>query len=415
MADDTHETKIVISGDANGATNALSRVMSSLKGVRNAVTGVMKTLGMINWAVQAVQMMIDGYKKLTEWVHRAETEAKRLREELAKTNYESSVINAAEAYKKLNKELAETLRLEKDRQAIARQRKNTSRDLEDARAEQNKQLEIAALDPNDPEYDQKKKAIANKYARKQSSTAAARAGEDNRERMNSLLGEAALKDKEAQRLQNESDRAWKIVDTATEAKWRTGMDLRSAEKSGKGVEEAKRKDDEAQAALNKAYDFAAGIDEQKKKTEAEADRLRRDSAELMGGGSAAKIRDSARQQQLTNEENEEKAKAAREAAKAEEDARKKEADDKARAAKERTNAENAAKLDKARDLNSFAERLAAQEGVSTNRLSAMGLGSGVQGGSGVASDVKKLVTLLEEEVRATKENKPGDAAAVYGD
>ena len=68
MADETHETKIVISGDANGATNALSRVMSSLKGVRNAVTGVMKALGMINWAVQAVQMMIDGYscKRVTK-------------------------------------------------------------------------------------------------------------------------------------------------------------------------------------------------------------------------------------------------------------------------------------------------------------------------------------------------------------
>ena len=49
MADNTHETKLVISGDASGATSALSRVkdlvgkglIGTLHGLREAVSKVM--------------------------------------------------------------------------------------------------------------------------------------------------------------------------------------------------------------------------------------------------------------------------------------------------------------------------------------------------------------------------------------
>jgi hypothetical protein len=42
----------------------------------------------------------------------------------------------------------------------------------------------------------------------------------------------------------------------------------------------------------------------------------------------------------------------------------------------------------------------------------MGLGSGVSGGSSVANDVKRIIDLLQEEIKATKENKPTDTTSV---
>ena len=50
----------------------------------------------------------------------------------------------------------------------------------------------------------------------------------------------------------------------------------------------------------------------------------------------------------------------------------------------------------------MASGMAGADAVSANRLTAMGLGSGVSAHGGVAGDVKKLVDLLKEEIAATK-------------
>ena len=69
------------------------------------------------------------------------------------------------------------------------------------------------------------------------------------------------------------------------------------------------------------------------------------------------------------------------------------------------------------ELGGFADRLAATEGVSQNRLTALGLGSGVDGRAGIAGDVKKIVDLLKEEIAATKDNRPerSDGVAIVGE
>jgi len=78
-------------------------------------------------------------------------------------------------------------------------------------------------------------------------------------------------------------------------------------------------------------------------------------------------------------------------------------------------AEEAAKFRQNREA--FAERMAATEGVSQNRLTALGLGSGVEARGGIAGDVKRIVELLKEEVAATKDNKPErtDGVATVGE
>ena len=52
-----------------------------------------------------------------------------------------------------------------------------------------------------------------------------------------------------------------------------------------------------------------------------------------------------------------------------------------------------------------------------NRLTAIGLGSGVEARAGIAGDVKKIVDLLKEEIQATKDNKPyhSDGVATVGE
>ena len=53
---------------------------------------------------------------------------------------------------------------------------------------------------------------------------------------------------------------------------------------------------------------------------------------------------------------------------------------------------------------------ASADAVSENRLTAMGLGSGVSAqGGGVANDVRKIIDLLKQEIEATKQIKPGEA------
>lgn len=467
MADNTHNTKIVISGDASGATGALNGVkdlltngvVGALHGVRSAINRVMQAFGLFGLAINGIKLAVDGFKKLHEWMHRAETAAKALREELAKSNYENAVARAAYAYKKLNKNLEEANRLEKERSAILAARKTTERDVEDADTERRKQLEISRLDPNAKNYAEQKKEIERRYEIAASDTKRARANEDTRAEAKSLYDQAAAKDRDAALLEKEWKRANAITDTAVERKWKAGMEARS------GDEGAKKRAKEAEEDFRKAFDFAAKIKEEMEKASKEAESLRRQAAEKAGGNLAANIRNDAEKQRI---ENEAKAEAAEKKRKDDEDAkrdneknakeqktrdqnledkslaRKKEEDlaalnpsspDYERQKKEiERTYESRAAADKVKRAENETDRKAAEEeertilirhdreraeeraglasglferaasfdGVSQNRLTAMGLGSGVSATGGVASDVKKLVDLLKQEVEESK-------------
>ena len=462
MADQTHETKIVINGDATVAVNALKLVSSNVSRVINTVKGAFSILGRINWVIGGIQTLIEWTKKAHEWMHRAETAAKALREELEKSSYENAVARAADAYKKLNKNIEEANRLEKERNAILAARKTTERDVEDADVERKKQLEISRLDPNDGNYAEQKKAIERRYEIAASDTKAARANEDSRVEAKSLYDQAESKDREADRLEKEWKRADAITEVAVERKFKAGMEARS------GDEGAKKRADEAEEAFKKAFDFAAKIKEEMEKARKEAESLRRQAAEKTGGNLAANMRNEAEKMRI---ENDAKAEAAEKKRKDDEDA-KHEADKAAKAAKEqKTRDQNLADKTLARqkeeDLAALnpaspdyerkkkeveytyaakelenkaaraendtdrqaaeeelkalnirygtekrndaieqgmdvADRAASFDGVSQNRLTAMGLGSGVSASGGVAGDVKKLVDLLKQQVEESK-------------
>lgn len=144
MADNTHETKLVISGDASGATSALNRVkdlvgkglIGTLNGVREAVSKVMGAFGLFGLAVQGVQALIEGYKKLHEWMKRAAKAAAEMR--IAAIFKDAAdamdrLISRQETYNKLLKEELADLSRRKELQNIEEsgkeQRENEKREI----------------------------------------------------------------------------------------------------------------------------------------------------------------------------------------------------------------------------------------------------------------------------------------------
>lgn len=478
MAENTHNTKIVISGDDSGATGALNRVKGLLNGgvvkalgsVRSAINGVMRAFGLFGLAMQGIQIVIEGYKKLSEWMHRAETAAKALREELAKASYEAAVLRADEAYKKLNKDLAESLRLEKERSKILADRKTTGRDIEDADAERRKQLEISRLDPNAENYADQKKAIERRYAIAASDTKAARAREDNNAAAKELYDQAKGKDSEA-------DRFRKLYamnrQNAKVAEWNAQkFRIESDEKGDAADEKAKKWAEEFKKASKAAEEFKEKMVAARK----EAASLRRLAGEKAGGNLSANIRNDAeklaiennakadaaeKKKQADKEQKQKKDQEAKEQKTAQQNledkklARQKEedlaaldptdkdyekrkreieytyavkaAENKVRRADNETDRQAAEEEKKALSIKynaesrnadmtgmvereeAWREKLAAQQtGVSQNRLTAMGLGSGGidRTAQDQAKDVKTLVSLAREQIAVIRENKP---------
>ena len=489
MAENTHNTKIVISGDDSGATGALNRVNGLLNGgvvkalgsVRSAINGVMRAFGLFGLAMQGIQIVIEGYKKLSEWMHRAETAAKALREELAKASHEIAVERAEDAYKRLNKRIEESIRLEKERSKILADRKTTSRDLEDADAERRKQLEISRLDPNAENYADQKKAIERRYAIAASDTKAARAREDNNAAAKELYDQAKGKDSEA-------DRFRKLYamnrQNAKVAEWNAQkFRIESDEKGDAADEKAKKWAEEFKKASKAAEEFKEKMVAARK----EAASLRRLAGEKAGGNLSANIRNDAEKLAIENnakaeaaekkkqadkelkqkkdqedkEQKQEADKNAKEQKTAQQSledkklARQKEedlaaldptdkdyekrkreieytyavkaAENKIRRADNETDRQAAEEEKKAlsikynaesrnADLTGMVEReeawrekLAAQQtGVSQNRLTAMGLGSGGidRTAQDQAKDVKTLVSLAREQIAVIRENKP---------
>lgn len=394
MADETHETKIVISGDANGAESALSRVSGGIKGVLRAVGNVTKFLSRLNWAANAVMTIVGLVQKLRDRLSETARVIARFKWDLqmrAAANETARLVGWHEKLAKLMKDELDTLNKQRSVQGIEAQGR---KDYEDGKREADRARQIyEAKTPEEEQRLRDKFAAEDERREREDRKAQRKLQIENLDKEESVYSSKAriLRDNNTDIDRQLDDERWNLV--------RANGKEDLVEPIKKRIEalEQRKKANEAEIAL---FDKEA--------------RFRRDQIAAL-----EKQQDydgpTAGEWQRKTEAKKRAEEKAKEDADARENADKQAAQESARAESRRVASENSAKLDKARDLDAFAGRLAAQDGVSTNRLSAMGLGSGVQGGSGVASDVKRLVTLLEEEVRATKDNKPGDAAAVYGD
>lgn len=468
MADEKNKVEIKITAD-DGATVKISRVKDSVKRFSDGVLSATRYVGRwisafsrINWIVASFQTVIGLIQGLREWMDRAATSARELAREFERESIATAAAHAAEAYKKLNKELAETNRLEKERSSILAGRKAKERDIEDAKLEFDKEKEISKLDPESRTYAEDRAAIERKYERKSSKIAAARADEDVKDERNRLFSEAESKDRAADRLQAEYDRQMRIADRSESLVRQYGRDER------RGVKGAKEKHDEAEEKWKADFAAAKKTEEAMEALRKEAESIRRRAGELMGGNYAARLRNEALERRMDNEERAsaakkeaaDKAEADRKAMELEKERetskldpnsktyakdkreieRKyelKEAERKAgpqtgasapeletvRLKIERERREEAAReeesaaaerrrkaAEKIDVFSRFEGAAVSADAVSQNRLTAMGLGSGVSAkGSPVANDVRKIVDLLREEIEATKNIKAGKA------
>ena len=417
MANETdYKTVIKIEGDSAGAQNAIGRTANAFKGllaplnaVRTAIGAVMSAMGVFYLAVEGFRLVVNAIKSLREWLNRAAVAAKELQDRLANESAANAAAHAAEAYKKLNRELAEANRLERERNAILDARKATERDLEDANAERNKQIEISKLDPASATYAEDKASIERKYARQASETALARANQDTREGARRLYAEADRRDREANEMQKVYERQSGATDQYVELAWRYGMEAR------RGVEGAQEKHDAAEQQWKQAHDEATKTKEAMEALRKEADSLRLRAGEMMGGSRAAAIRNEATQFGINNQE--------REAAARKEQEAKREAERAAEAA--RREAERQAEADRQTKEREIVEQIRATDDVasgivsvspSQSRLNAMGLGAG----SGVqrvqqemVNSLKDLVRLGRDQLAALKDIQNEDSGATF--
>lgn len=268
MADKDYKTTIVINADAANAVSALGHVSQSLSGVGRAVGAVMRTLSRLNWAIMAVQTIVSWVQQLREWSNRAATAARELAERLRDESIATAAAHTSEAYKKLNKELAEANRLEKERNQILDRRKSAQRDIEDANLEFSKASEIVALDPSQEGYADAKAAIERKYERQAAETRFSREQEDATQESRRLYAEAARKEREANAMQKVADRQWKVAERRQDVSREADF---AANRSGSA--EDREKAEKSHKAWEAAYDAA-------KATQDAVDALRRDAASL---------------------------------------------------------------------------------------------------------------------------------------
>lgn len=245
----------VVSGKVKGAFTSLTGVVST---AAKAIGGVTKALGVIGFAIQGVQLVIDAYKALKEWLNRSKKEAEELAKTLQDARIKASVDAAIASYIRLNGQIAETLRMEGERVKIANQLKDNNRALEDARIDNAEQTELNALDRNDPDYDARAALVSEKYRRKRAGLKTSRDLADITERQDRLYADADTKTQQA----NAFDKY--------------------VEKTGGRVIELKRlihKERDPERAKTLGQELDKLIDEQRKKTEA-AKKLRQDASSM---------------------------------------------------------------------------------------------------------------------------------------
>jgi len=105
MADESNKVTIKVNAGTKDAESGLSRIWQGLNKVKSAVSGVMQTLARLNWAIMAVQTIVSWFQKVHEWMNRAATAAREFANELERERIAAAAEAAADAYRKLNKEL----------------------------------------------------------------------------------------------------------------------------------------------------------------------------------------------------------------------------------------------------------------------------------------------------------------------
>ena len=402
MADNTHETKIVISGDASGATSALNRVkdlvgkglIGTLHGLREAVSKVMGALGLFGLAWQGVQTLIEGYKKLHEWMNRAAKAAAEMRIAAIfkdAANAMDRLISRQETYNKLLKEELANLSRRKELQNIEEsgkeQRENEKREI--ARAK-----EIAGATSEEEE-----RKIRQRWAVEDETRERGRRYRQLKSAVAEENEKAAIYGSKAGAAEANAAAAGTSIADLRESKIRMSDEQKKEADKQIAALEAKRK---ASAAEAEQY----RIEEQM--AEKRAALYRQQIEDVRQGGGVAQAKNDAENAKLARQQE------AKDFERMQQEARKK--DDAAREFVRGYEEEQRKEAEKRQgQIDDYNATLAGLDDSSRpkDRLTAMGLGSGAaidRTAQQQAADVKTLVQLLKEQVNLTREKNQANVA-----
>ena len=394
MADNTHETKIVISGDSSSAIGALKGVINSLTGVRSAVSKLLNAFGLWGMALQGVKVLVEGYKKLAEWMGRARRAAAEMR--IAAVFKDAAdamdrLISKQEIYNKLlKKELADLGRL-KELQQIEQSGKER-RDDEQREISRAKELALAQT----PEEE---RALRQRWAVEDETRAR---GKTYRQLKASAAEEdekAAIYGSKAGAAEANATAAGAAIEDLRASKIRMSDEQKKEADKQIAALEAKRK---ASAAEAEQY----RIEEQM--SEKRAALYRRQIDDVRKGGGVAQAKNDAENAKIAREKEQKDFEEQQEKAR-ESDAAANEFVESYRREQEQQEKERQDKID------SYYGGIAANIDSSRpkDRLTAMGLGSGAavdRTAQEQAKDVKLLVQLLKEQNNLTREKSQANVA-----
>lgn len=336
---------------ASGLTAAYEGFGKTVNKVGQVVGNFTKALGLIGFAVSAVQTVVKVFESLHEWLHKDEEEAKKLRDEMEKQQYAENVKRATAAYARLNEEIAKANQAEREKDQILDERESKKRGKEDAELNLQEANELATVAEDDPDADAKRTLIRNKYAFKRSQIAAQRASEDVDTQKNRLYSSADQDEEEAEKVRSQMQgQLGKNVDEARQkheqAKYKSENATKHSTWTGRQIadDEARAKAKEQLPELERILEEAIKkYSEAKKKAEdldESAKNKRKAAGELNGKDMPARINAAAEQVKIETSNRDTQSAMARAQVERKRDADKKarkekeEADKKAREAKE---------------------------------------------------------------------------------
>ena len=205
-AGDEYTTKIKVEADTSGAAktaDAFERVDKKAKALTQSVGGVTKAVGLMRRAfagfgmIGLITTLVAAVEKLRKAFSDSAGEAEKLRKEMEKAADTERIDKLTASYEKLTKAIEASAKARKDATELEDLEKFASREREDIDAQAAKDAELAALDPNDPLYEQRKAQIEAKYSGQAANRAAQRKVEDAETAAARTAAEAEAKGEEA--------------------------------------------------------------------------------------------------------------------------------------------------------------------------------------------------------------------------
>jgi len=389
MAGNEHKVTISINGRSSNAVSALERVQSSLIKVRQAASRVMSALGTFGMAWQGIAVVC-------EWINKARSRLAELRTAVERARFAAEMSSAADATARLvgmHERLSRIMKDETD--TLAKQK--SLRDLKQSITDDNEDGKRAAdrarqiYEANTPDEEQR---LRDKFAAEDERIAAERKKRDTRNRIKDLDEEESIYSSKANGLRENNKSIAEQIAAREDDRRRVVKD-----------EDREAIDKEIEA-LNKrkvANDSEIALYEKESK-------FRRDQIAVLESSNGVDGQTAGYWDRKTEQKKRDQADADADFEQRQRNAR--ESDEAARkfveAIEKDRERESETKMSR---VSSRLESSYALGHVSQNRLTAMGLGSGVKGSDGVSTDLTRIIRILENTLTATRENKPVSSGA----